>query len=859
MSHIYRAYYAIQGLTDQSGNPTNAVYGFTNMLRKLINSERPEYLGVAIDLPGPTIRHKQFKEYKATRRPTPPELLSQIPRVLEVCRVLRVPILSLEEYEADDVIGTIAKKAVAAGLQVVIVSIDKDMYQLVNSNVTILDPKTLNVLGSEDVEKKFGVAPNLVIDVLSLVGDSSDNVPGAPGIGMKGAQKLIQQFGSLVNLLDNRDKVTHKTYQSSLKENEKQILVSRDLVTIHQDLAIELDLDELLQKEPDKEAALNLFTELRFLSLLEEFIPAERSQEAIYETISQKSQLEALKAKIKSASIALYPQIEKHPETGKPQITGLGFSLGKHNGYSVENDFLETHRNALIEVLSLASCWSVHNLKPFLDWLRNHQLDNCPKLLDSMLMAYLVSPNSKDFSLEKMCLEHLQYRFSDSEEQQCLFSELQHRELAERADLTLQLATILTGKLEKLGLQQLLNTIELPLIEVLSEMENKGFLIDKELLLTMSEKTGLQIEKLKESIFSMAGQEFNINSPKQLAKILFETMSLPTPKKTRKAGHYATGAAVLEELAKDHPVAPAILEFRELSKLKNTYLDALPRLTQEDSKRVHTSYNQMVTATGRLSSSNPNLQNIPIRTELGREIRKAFIAPPGYKILAADYSQIELRVMAHLSSDPVLLNSFARDEDIHFRTALEVFGKEAVSDQNTYRRRAKAINFGVMYGQSAFGLSKTLKINKKEAQSFIDGYFAQYQGVQAWIERTIQQARDEGYVSTLFGRIRPIPEINSSNWNLRSFGERTAINAPIQGTAADLIKLAMIEIRNQLQQTEALSTLILQVHDELIFEAAEDELEELEKLVKQAMESVFELSVPLKVDIGSGSSWYDAK
>jgi len=859
MSHIYRAYYAIQGLTDQSGNPTNAVYGFTNMLRKLINSEHPEYLGVAIDLPGPTVRHKKFKEYKATRRPTPPELLSQIPRVLDVCRVLRVPILSLEEYEADDVIGTIAKKAVAVGLRVVIVSIDKDMYQLVNPDVTILDPRTLRVLGSADVEEKFGVPPDLVTDILSLVGDSSDNVPGAPGIGMKGAQKLIQQFGSLDNLLANRDKVTHKTYQASLEENETQILFSRELVTIYQDLAIELDLDELLHKEPHKESALELFTELRFLSLLEEFLPTGGSREAIYETISQKSQLEDLRAKIKGASISLYPQIEQHPKTRKSQIIGLGFSLEKHSGYSVEPDFLETHGHTLLEVLSLAACWAVHDLKPSLNWLRNYQLEIWPEFVDSMLMAYLVSPNSKDFSLEKMCLEYLQYRFSDSEKQQSFFSEPQHKELAERADLTLQLSTVLMERLQPLGLKQVLDTIELPLIEVLSEMENKGCLIDEELLLAMSEKAGSQIEKLRVSIFSMAGQEFNINSPKQLAKILFEKMSLPTPKKTRKAGHYATGAAVLAELAKDNAIALAILEFRELSKLKNTYLDALPRLTQEDSKRVHTSYNQMVTATGRLSSSNPNLQNIPIRTELGREIRKAFIAPPGYKILAVDYSQIELRVMAHLSSDPVLLDSFARDEDIHFRTALEVFGAEAASDRSTYRRRAKAINFGVMYGQSAFGLSKTLKIDKKEAQSFIDGYFAQYQGVQTWIERTIQQARDEGYVSTLFGRIRPIPEINSSNWNLRSFGERTAVNAPIQGTAADLIKLAMIEIREQLRQAGALSALILQVHDELIFEAAENELEELKELVKQAMESVFTLSVPLKVDMGAGPSWYDAK
>ena len=859
MSHIYRAYYAIQGLTDRSGHPTNAVYGFTNMLRKLISDESPEYLGVAIDLPGPTVRHKQFRDYKATRRPTPPDLRSQVPRVLDVCRVLKVPVLSMEEYEADDVIGTLAAKGARAGLQVVIVSIDKDMYQLVNSDVTILDPRTMRTLGAQQVEEKFGVPPERVTDVLSLVGDSSDNVPGAPGIGLKGAQKLIRQFGSLDDLLRRRDEVTHKTYRASLADNQEQILASRDLVTIHLDLPVEFNLDELRLSEPDRDAARTLFTELNFLSLLDEFIPAGGSQETTYETISRVSQLDSLRAKIEGRAVALYPRVETPNEAAHSQLTGVGFSLQAWSGYSVEPAFLEAHGEELFGLLGRADCWLVHDLKPLLGWLRSCHLETPSRLGDSMLMAYLLSPNSKDFSLSKVCLEHLQYRFSDSQDQKSLFSELQPTEMAERADLTLQLSGVLSEKLELFGLKRVMDDIELPLIDVLLEMEGRGVLVDTDLLREMSKATGLQLEDIQTRIFAMAGQEFNINSPRQLAQVLFETLALPAPKKTRKAGHYATGVEVLEKLAEEHEIATAILEFRELSKLKSTYLDTLPKLARNDTQRVHTSYNQMVAATGRLSSSNPNLQNIPIRTELGRAIRRAFVAPSGHKILAADYSQIELRVMAHLSADPVLLDSFSRDQDIHFRTALEVFGPQAESDPDTFRRRAKVINFGIMYGLSAFGLAKTLKIDRKQAQSFIDDYFERYSGVKDWIERTLQQARDEGHVTTLFGRIRPIPEINSRNWNLRNFGERTAINAPIQGTAADLIKLAMIEIRHQLLQADALSSLILQVHDELVFEAVEDELEDLKRLVREAMESVADLSVRLKVEMAAGPSWYDAK
>ena len=858
MSHIYRAFYAIQGLTDRTGRPTNAVYGFTNMLRKLIAEETPEFLGVAIDLPGPTVRHQQFEAYKATRRPTPPDLLDQVPLILDVCRVLEVPVRSLERYEADDVIGTLTTKAVEAGLVVVIVSIDKDMFQLVSEHVSILDPRDMKLLGPSEIGEKFGVEPHQIVDVLSLVGDSSDNVPGAPGIGTKGAQKLIQQYGSLDELLRHRSEITHKTYRTSLENNEDQILLSRDLVTIHTDLPIPLDLEDLRLSEPDREAARELFTKLNFVSLLDEFIPTGTGREAAYRRVESLDALRSLRQQIKGDKLSLFPFLEESPADG-PQLSGLGFSTSAWTGWSVSSRLLVSHTDSVFEILAEAGEWIAHDLKPLLAWLRDREIEPPSHLSDTMLMGYLLSPHKKNFSLEKSCMEHLHYRFSDSDDQKSLFSAPNGEELAERADLTRQLALQLHPDLLAHGLGTVLGKIEIPLIDVLVAMEKRGVLIDAELLSGMSVHTGAEIDRLSARIYELAGDEFNINSPRQLASVLFEKLELPVVKRTRKAGHYATGVEVLEKLAQDHEIAALILEYRELAKLKNTYLDALPRLIDRHTGRVHTSFNQMVAATGRLSSSNPNLQNIPVRTELGRVIRKAFIAPPGFSLLTADYSQLELRVMAHLSGDPMLREAFQRGEDIHYQTALDVFGPAVETDLKGYRRKAKVINFGIMYGLSAFGLANTLKIERREAQQFIDQYFTRYEGVKNWIENTLSEARDSGVVTTLFGRIRPIPEIHSRNWNLRHFGERAAINAPIQGTEADLVKMAMIDIHEKLQGQSFSSSLLLQVHDELVLEVAKNELEEVGELVKQAMESAAVLDVPLEVEIGVGESWYEAK
>ncbi len=851
MSHVYRAFYAIQGLTARDGQPTNAVYGFTNMLRKLISEEKPEYLGVAVDVPGPTIRHEKFADYKATRRPMPDDLIVQIPSILEVCSVLQVPVLSHQGYEADDVIGTLTQKATAAGLVVVIVTIDKDMYQLVDDRVTILDTRNMDRLDADRVEEKFGVPPKLMVDVLSLVGDSSDNVPGAPGIGAKGAVQLISEYGSLDRLLEHRDEIKRKTYRESLQNFEDQIRDSQELVTIHRDLPLELNLDDLRMTEPNQEEARRLFSDLEFVSLLEDLLPQRTADEANYRQISSWAEVADLNLENRSLAV----QVSSHGQT----LDGLGFSLEKGEGYWLEDSLLATPARFL-EWASGAGVWVSHDLKILVNFCQDRWLHPAGRLQDPMLMAYLLNPNHKDFSLSKLAIEYLHYRYDPAPGgQQDLFSQQDGRVLAEASDLALQLTQALEPKLTELGLIPLLEEIEIPLVRVLAEMERTGVQVDSALLSQMSSVRKAEIAELEARIFELAGIEFNLNSPKQLAEVLFEELGLPQPRKTRKAGHYSTGVEVLEKLGQEHEIAQRILEYRELSKLKSTYLDALPRLVNPESGRIHTSYNQMVAATGRLSSSNPNLQNIPIRTESGRQIRRAFIPEDGFEMLAADYSQIELRVMAHLSGDEVLVDAFRKGEDVHARTAREVFGPIADLEPSEFRRRAKVINFGIIYGLSAFGLAQSLTIGRKEAQKFIDEYFERYRGVKKWIEQTLEQARTQGYVTTLFGRIRPIPEIRSRNWNLRGFGERTAINAPIQGTAADLIKKAMVAISEALASSSSKARMILQVHDELVLEVPKEEIDEVAQLVRSKMEEAVQLDVPLKVDLAKGPTWFDAK
>ena len=859
MSQIYRAYHAIPGLTTAEGLPTNAVFGFINMLRKLIRDEEPDYLGVAIDLFGPTVRHEQYPEYKATRAPMPEDLVKQLPYIMRVCEVLRIPVLSCEKYEADDVIGTLARKAVKEGLEVVIVTIDKDMFQLVNDQVVVLDTRSLNRLDPKKVEEKFGVPPQQVVDVLSLVGDSSDNIPGAPGIGQKGARELIKQYGSLDQLLARRDEVSRKSYRESLQQNEAIIKQSCQLVTIHQDLPLELRLPELKVSEPDGEAARELFVELEFTNLLEELISPQEAASVNYQRLETRQDLESLGQRMKGSRAALallYPS----GDYLQGALQAVSVTDQERRAWYLPEELLKAESQEVSQLLERPEQWVIHDLKPLYFFAERLGWNLKGNFQDTMLMAYLVKPNQNNFSLEQLALEYLQHKLQKPESDEAgLLDEHLVKVLCERADVTFQLYDVLRPELRERKLEELLEEVEIPLVPVLARMEGNGVKVDCDLLKHMSQEVEGEISRLTREIYAIAHEEFNLNSPRQLSTVLFEKLNLPVARKTRKGGHYATGVEVLEELAETYEIAGLILEYRELSKLQNTYLDALPKLVNPGTGRIHTSYNQMVAATGRLSSSNPNLQNIPIKSELGRKIRLAFIAEPGYQILAADYSQIELRVMAHLSQDPVLVEAFLKGEDIHQRTAREVFGMNAMMNPQEFRRHAKVINFGIMYGLSAFGLAQSLKIDRQEAQQFIDNYFKQYQGVRTWIDQTLEEASEKGYVRTLFGRIRPIPEIRSKNRNLRNFAERTAINAPIQGTAADLIKKAMVSIDGEISRQSLKSKLISQVHDELVFEVENSEVEKLSKLVKEHMEEAADLSVPLQVDLAVGPSWFEAK
>ncbi len=852
MSQFYRAYYAIRRLTNREGFPTGAVFGFTSMLRKLVEEEKPDYLAVAMDLPGPTVRHEQFPDYKATRPPMPQDLSRQIPYLHQVCRVFRVPMLSHPGYEADDIIATVTRQAEEKGLEVVIVTVDKDLFQIVGSRVTILDTRTMTRFDPDKVEKKFGVAPHQLGDLLSLVGDTSDNIPGAKGIGQKGAALLLRSYGDLDNLLAHRDEVRRKTYRESLQQNEAVVRQSRELVTMYDRIPLDLDLETLRMADPDPVEARKLFLELNFTRLLEEFLPEPETAGGEYERFESVSQFDSLAARLEGAdaALALLPGANGEP------VRGIGVSMGQGQGIHLDGDLLKGDSDRLLSLLNRAKRWIIHDLKPLLMLARTRGWQLTSEFADTRLMAYLLTPNQNDFSLKRLATQRLQTRLSESEAG--LFPD-EEELLARSADLTLRLFRVLEADVRTHGLEDLLLEVEIPLVQVLADLEAAGVKVDREMLESMSREMGREIQVLADRITELAGEKFNLNSPKQLGTILFEKLGLPPPKKTPKAKHYSTGVEVLQRLAGEHEIAGRILEYREQTKLKNTYLDALSGLVDADSGRIHTSYNQMVAATGRLSSSDPNLQNIPIKTDLGRQIRKAFVAEEGYRLLAADYSQIELRVMAHLSEDPVLVEAFRHGEDIHERTAAEVLGERTDLSPRERRRYAKIINFGILYGVSAFGLAQNLEIGRLEAKRLIDEYFQRYQGVKRWSESTLAEAYETGYVRTLFGRIRQIPELKSKNWNLRSFGERTAVNAPIQGTAADLIKIAMVSTHRSISRRGLSSRLILQVHDELVVEVLEAEMDEVRELVREKMEGVASLLVPLKVDMAAGQSWYEAK
>ena len=855
MSYIFRAYHAPtpQRFASPTGVPTQAVFLFTNMLRKLLREHAPDYVAVVFESKGPTVRDQLFKEYKAQRPPTPDDLKAQIPYIFRLCQGMRLAVLQHEGYEADDVIGTLACRAAAAGLEVVIVTSDKDMLQLVRTQeappVRVFSPTKEKFFDEAEVENYFGVPPEKVVDLVALMGDAIDNIPGAKGIGEKGARELITAYGSVEAAMAHAAEVKKKNYREALQTQQEQIRLSKQLAQLHTDLPVPFELDRLALREPDSPALAALFAELGFTSLLKEHLPATTAPPADvrYRELQAPEELRRFLAEPRAVPLACWVEAAGEPPLDLT-LTGLAFSpqAGEAVTMALGGDrdaWLAAARDFLEDAKSLKA---VHDEKAARQALAGAGIELRGVVHDTALYSYLLQPTTAKHDLEDVVARRLGLPLSGS--------------VAEKADFVGRLAGVLRPDVETQGLAGVYETIEQPLSAVLAAMERAGVRLDPQALAVMSTGFDEEIARLTACIYELAGTDFNLNSPKQLSEILFEKLQLPPPRKRGKTQVASTAADVLEELAGAHELPARVLEYRELAKLKSTYIDVLPAKIHPRTGRLHTEFNQTGTATGRLSSSDPNLQNIPIRTEMGNRIRAAFVADPGWALVGADYSQIELRVLAHLSEDAVLLEAFRRGEDIHARTAEEVLGVPPLMQNAEHRRLAKMINFGIIYGLTAYGLATRLGIEPREAQDYIDAYFRRYAGVAAFRERLLEETRRAGATRTLFGRLRPIPEIDSRNSNQRNFAERTALNSPLQGTAADLIKLAMIQLHERLPKAGLRARMILQVHDELVFEAPEAEVERARALVKEAMENVqlpggLRLKVPLVVETGAGPNW----
>jgi DNA polymerase-1 len=879
MSFIFRAYHAMQRsrqMTTRAGLPTAAVFVFVNMIKKLRQDFDPRYFAAVFDMGGEVFRDEQAREmpmlrkwngktqsfdevsyegYKANRAATPEDLKRQIPYIRRVLEALRIPILEAQGFEADDVIGTLAREAAEHEHEVFIVSGDKDMMQLVTSAVKILNPQKDNlILDPAKVVEVLGVPPERVIDVMALRGDAVDNIPGAPGIGDKGSVDLIQQFGSVEAVLDHAAEVKRKSYRESLEQNRDAVLLSKELVTIDSHVPLTLDLTAMETQQPNLDACRELFTELEFTSMLRDLEPAEAAPVAELIEEPTESQAAAFYAPARKDGFAFALDAAApapEDEDAVPQTMSLldvaeaaekqsSFSVGvcADAATALQLPLTEPLR-ALLEDAAVPK--QTHDWKLALHALAAQNVTLRGAVDDTMLMAYAVNPTHAMPPLADLAASHGQPAPAT---------------LAANAAAIRALVPALKIEVKNAGVERVYRDLDLPLAPVLFRMEQAGVRIDLGVLGGLSKSFAVELQRVGERVFSLAGRRFNINSPKQLGEVLFTDLGLPAPARRGKSKAVSTAQKVLEYLAEEHEVPRLVLEYRHLSKLKSTYIDALPLLADADS-RVHTTFQEAATATGRLSSVNPNVQNIPVRTELGREIRAAFIAAPGTELLSADYSQIELRLLAHFSGDPLLVRAYKTNEDIHTLTASEVFGVPVEKMDKETRNRAKAVNFGIVYGISAFGLAQQLSIPMGEAQSYIDRYFARYAGVQAFIEKTLEETRKTGSVRTLFGRVRPIPEMESRNANQRGFAERTAINTPLQGTAADLIKLAMISIDRQLAERKLKTRMVLQVHDELIFEVPADEKAEVETLVRTEMEGVAKLDVPLVADLAFGANWRD--
>src|SRR6516165_738219 len=856
MAHVYRAFFAPMPhrLTGPNGAPTNVPFLFGNILRRLIKDYDPKYIGVVFDPPGTTFRDKLFEKYKAQRPPMPDDMRVQIPLVRRLCEAMRLPVLEELGYEADDVIGTIATQAAKEGFEVLIVSNDKDMMQLVGKNVRTLKTGSGGAKGDilvdeAKVQELLGVPAEKVVDYMALLGDTVDNIPGAKGIGEKGAAELITKYGSVEKALDHADEVSNKRYREALEQQRDQVLMSKQLAAISTDVPMKLDLQALERREPDLPALAALYRDLGFNSLLKELGAVEASRPAVsepgnYAQLANAGEFREYLAKLPAKQpLAVWLNLDlgqRESEGFGTGIAGIEVSAKAGEGRSVWAD----EKGEALEALA-----------PLLKDTKRSKIVHDPKIVSLLagetkniqhateLYSYLLRPTTANHNFAEVVMRQ--------------FNAMLGGGPGERADYLQRLAPLLHEQVKEQQLEGVYEKIDLPLAPVLAGMERTGIRIEPKELETMSEAMDREVRRLEKEIWKLAGTEFNVNSPPQLAEVLFDKLNLQVPSRRGRGKVRSTAAEILEELSDQHELPQKVMEYREIAKLKSTYVDALPKLIHPDSGRLHTSYSQTGTATGRLSSSDPNLQNIPIRSELGREIRAAFVAELGKVLLSADYSQIELRIMAHFSQDPVLVQAFRDGEDIHARTAQEVFGVGPMAQSAEHRRAAKAINFGIIYGLSAFGLARQLGIAQKEAAQFINAYFTRYRGVKDYLDRVLVETRKTEIAKTLFGRIRPISEINSPQMQLRSFAERTALNSPLQGTAADLIKLAMISIDKRLRLERFAARMILQVHDELLFEAPTKEIDSLGKLVREEMEGVHKLAVPLVVEVATGPNWRD--
>jgi DNA polymerase-1 len=899
-SQMYRAYHAIRGLTGPDGNSTNAVYGFVTMLRKLLNDHQPQYIAASFDLAGPTFRDDIVTDYKANRAPMPGDLAQQIPWVHEACEAMGVPILTSKRYEADDVIGTLATKAVEQGFEVAIVTGDKDFFQLVHGGIKVYNPKEEGTwFDADGVKEKFGVSPAQVVDVLALMGDSIDNIKGVPGIGEKGARDLIAKYGDLETLLAHAAEIPNKRQREGLLNHAEDARQSRSLARIAVDCPVDFDPESMRYRGSSRERCFDLFTRLGFRTLVMDFAPTAQTVGKDYQAVDTIDGVTALAAELRAAGRFALRVLPDTPSAMRASIVGLSFSTeprraryvpvtagspliaaGSNGGFAFDNE-PETGgglgaREALEVLRPVLEDPAIkkigHDLKFDAILLERHGVVMRGLETDTMIASYLVDANRSSHPLEELALEHTGYK-ALTEEDVCgrgaksvSFSQIPVQAAldygGERSDLALQLAPALRAIMDRETLTPVYENLEHPLIPVLMAIERAGVRIDATALASQAQRIDEELYVRARRIYELSGEEFNINSPKKLGEILFDKMGLTTEtlKRTSKTKAHSTAFDVLEELGQAHELPRLVLEWRGMMKLKGTYIDALPQLVNPETRRVHTCFNQAVAATGRLSSSDPNLQNIPIRTEIGRDIRRAFVAEAGHVLISADYSQIELRVLAHLSGDEALLEAFTQNIDIHDRTALKVFGTGSGLSEHELRRRAKIINYALLYGKQAFTLAKDIGVPREEAQAFIDAYFAGFPSVRAFIDGLLDEARQTGTVKTMFGRRRLVPDLNNRNGQVRAAAERAAVNMPIQGSAADILKKAMIDVHAALPSIAGgRARMILTVHDELLFEAPREVADETAAAVRELMQSAVALKVPVTVDVGIGENWKEAK